>query len=387
MQQRTPEFDQAIREDHFSVVEAEVFRRGQSLGAIPVLGGDWTDDRFASVRRRCSLSLPALPELIPTKDWKADNGLWPVGNEVQLRVGVQYDDGSTESVPAGRYRLTRPTLQDTGVDITLTVEGYDRSRVVSRNRFTKPYAVRKGTDYATAIKALIKSRIPTLAETDYRFIMTTNGSSGGRSFSTPDLLFTNNDDPWTKATEMAESIGAELFFDSLGRIVLRAVQDVANAPVVWDYAEGDGTNLLTVDRSLDDETAYNGVIVDSSNTQLPKPIHAEYWDTDPSSPTYYDPSSPSFSTYGAVPYFMNTEYITTQAQANQAARSNFDKVSGISEQVAFSAIVHPAHESGDVVSISRARANVNDIYIMDSIRCGLGYTGTMDVATRTRRAS
>jgi len=386
MQFRSAEFDVQVSGNHRVSVEAELFLRGESVGTIPVLGGDWTDDRKANVRRSCRLSLPPTAELIPAAEWSGDGGLWPIGNEIQLRSGLVLPDGTPELLPVGRYRISKPVVNDSGSSITLSVEGYDRGRAVSRARFSSPYSIPSGTDYATAIRDLLLSRVPSLAPSDFRF-MATDGSDGGPVFTTPGLLFTSQDDPWVKAMEMAQSFGAELFFDGSGDPVLRLERDPSINEPDWDYSEGEGTNLLGVDRSLDDEASYNGVVVTGSNSELPAPLHAEHWDTDPSSPTYYDPALPEASFYGPVPFFMDSQYIMTQAQADLAAQNNFLRVSGITETVNFNAIVHPAHESGDIVRVKRDRVNVDNVYVMDSVKCGLGHSGIMNATTRSRRVS
>jgi hypothetical protein len=303
-----------------------------------------------------------------------------------LSSGIEFYDGTRELLPVGRYRISKPHVTDSGSEIALTVEGYDRSRSVSRARFTVPYAVLSGTDYATAIKNLLKSRLPILTDADFKF-MATDGSDGGPIFNTPGLLFTNQDDPWQKALEMAQSFGAELFFDGEGKPTLRLERNPSYNAADWEYVEGDGSNLLRAERSLDDETSYNGVIVNSSNSELTKPIHAEYWGTNPDSPTWYDPTQPELSAYGPVPYFMDSQYVITQEQADLAAYNNFIRVAGITEQVNFDAIAHPAHESGDLVRVTRNRIHVDAIYVMDSMRFGLGHTGVMNVGTRMRKVT
>jgi hypothetical protein len=385
MLDRTAEFDKEIKRSHFSLVRLDLYRRGElRFEDLDVLGGDWSDDKTASIRRRGTLQLPPIEELIPSRTWEEDAGLWPVGNEIQLKVGVKYTSGAEELLDVARLRISRPTVVDDGDALTLGVEGFDRSRSVSRARFTQPYVVVAGSDYATAIHDLILSRIPSLREDEFIF-MRTDGSGGSSSFKTPLLTFMQDDDPWAMATEMAQSCGAELFFDGSGRCVLRPERDPSHEDPDWEYHEGKGTNLLSVDRSLDDEQAYNGVIVDSSNTELTAPIHAEYWDANPASSTYYDPGNPDASVYGPVPFFMESQYITTQAQANAAASNNFLRVSGLTEKISFSAIKHPAHEAGDILSMRRGRVKLEGVYVMDSFNCGLGVEGTMSGTTRERR--
>jgi hypothetical protein len=88
--------------------------------------------------------------------------------------------------------------------------------------------------------------------------------------------------------------------------------------------------------------------------------------------------------YGRYPSFMNVQYITTQQQANDAARANFLRTAGIPERVGFTAGGHPAHESGDIISLKRNRVKVNGIYIMDGLTQTLGYQGDMNATTRQR---
>lgn len=381
---RTAEFDKEIKRSHFSVVQADLYKPGniEPIG-LNVLGGSWADDKTALVRRRLTLQLYPHEAIIPSNSWSTDAGLWPLGTEIQLRVGVKYTSGATELMDVCRARISKPTIADDG-SLSLGVEGFDRGRSVSRARFTQPYTIPSNRDYATSIHDLVLSRLPSLRPDEFIF-METDGSDGYGIFKTPLLVFMPDDDPWEMAQNMARSFGAELFFDGSGRCVLRPERDPSYETPDFDYQEGDGTNLLTVERSLDDETSYNGVVVDSSNSELKKPIHAEYWDTNPNSPTYYDPSKPEASTYGPVPFFMASQYITTDAQARLAAVNNFLRVTGLTETVNFSSIVNPAHESGDIITLKRGRVKLDGVFVMDTFNCGLGFTGTMSANTRQRR--
>lgn len=384
---RSEAFDTAIRGDYTSIVQADLYRSGQYRRTIEVLGGSWSDDSTAEVRRRGTLALDPVDDLIPSAAWVDDGGLWPVGNEIQLRVGLLLPSGQPELLDVARLRISKPKAVDNGTTLTLSVDGFDRARSVKRARFTQPYVVSSGRDYATAIHDLILSRIPSLRDDEFVF-MSTDGSDGNGVFKTPLLTFLPSDDPWKMAQNMAQSFGAELFFDGTGRCVLRQMRDPSYEATDWDYKEsvfGEPTNLLGVERTLDDEHSYNGVIVDSSNSELKRPIHAEFWDTNPQSATYFDPGRPTESEYGPVPFFMDSQYITTQEQADTAAVNNFLRVSGLVEDVNFASVGHPAHESGDLLGIKRDRIKVDGAYVLESFQAGLGYTGTMTGATRSRR--
>lgn len=383
MWSRSAKFDLEIKGSFTNVVTAELFWRNESQGFIPIIGGDYTEDRNAEIRRTCSVVLD--PTVIPAQSFSDDRGLWPTGSEIQLHSGIQFANGQQELIPVGRYRVSKPVITDTGDELAFKIDGYDRSRMCMRAGFTGSYQIFSGTDVARAIRDVLFTQVPWLIDHVTIDFMKTDGSDGGIPHTTPSMVFLTSDNktPWAVAQELAASVGAELFFNQKGDLILRP--EPTREEVDWDYSEGEHTNLLSVERSLDDDASYNGVILDSSNTELPQPIHAQVWDRNPLSPTYYDPGNPGDSIYGPYPYYYQSEIITTQMQAVKAAYAMLKKVGGIAENITFSAIPHPAHETGDVVRVKRARVNVDSTFTLDSLKIMLGHEGTMGVTTRTRR--
>lgn len=374
-------FLEETRGDHTAIARADLFDGATLVFAdLPVVAGTITDDSQAMFRRRftgqvaCSVEvLDLLPTTVPE-----DGGLWPLGNELRIRGGVLYDDDTEELVDMGVFRVSRPSLADVGANLTLSLEGYDRSRAMSRNKFTDPYSIAAGVNYATAIKDLIKNRLPFLVDGDFNFMATT--------FTTPLLVFDHQDDPWDMAMKMAQSIGAELFFDGSGEPVLRPEPDPVFTPSSFDFVEGEEATVLGITRDLSDEEAYNGVLV-IGETSGNAPVRATAWDTNPDSPTYYDPAIPGASKYGAVPWVVTSSYITTSAQAQAAANAELARVLGVLEHIDFNAINNPAMESGDVITLTRDRIHVDSAYILNSITMGLGSNTSMAGTTRKRRAS
>ena len=371
----------AIRKSHTVVTEADVYQGGDLVTqGIPVISGSVTDDSQAIIRRRVSLALAADASVLDalTSVVPSGGGLWPLGNEIHVRSGIRFQDDTTELVPVGVFRISRPFIQENADGVTVSIDGFDRSRAVSRARFTEPYVVSAGTNYAEAIQALIQSRLATLDATNDFIFMTTE-------HTTPQLVFTSQDDPMQMAINMAGSIGAELFFDGNGRCVLRPEPNPAYDPSVFDYVEGEDATVTEIGRDLDDEQAYNGVIVVGENSELPEPVRAEAWDTNQNSPTYYDPDYPSASLYGPVPFFISSQYVTTTQQAQDAANANLARVLGIIEKAQFGAITNPAHQSGDIITVQRQRIGMEGVNILDSITFGLGENMAMSGSTRKRR--
>ena len=372
----------ALHQSHTAVCTVDVLRHDELVAAdLPVLAGEVTDDSSAVVRRSATVQLAPTQELLDmlAVPPPADGGLWPLGNELRLRAGIQYAPGDVELASLGLFRVARPQMAVGADGAQLSLTCYDRGRSVSRARFVRPYNVTAGSNYAEVIRALVLSRLQWLTDDDFRFMET--------SYQTPSLQLTSDDDPWAEAQKMAESIGGELFFDGDGVCVLQPQPDPLYTPPVAAYSAGPLSRVLTITRDLDDEQAYNGVVVVGENTDLPAPVRAVAWDTDPRSPTYYDPWNPGASAYGPVPTFISSQYVTTQAQAQAAATANLQRVAGIVEAVEFGAVNNPAHTAGDIVTIKDERIDVDATYVLDSIRMGLGYTATMSGKTRRRRAA
>lgn len=374
-------FLHTLRYSHTKVTYVDLYRDDVPIAAeLPLLSAVVDDDRSASIRRRCDVVLAGtsdVMELLPENP-TGNGGLWPTGNELRIRSGIRYDTGEEELVPMGVFRIANPVVSNSsGGDRTVAIKGYDRSRAVSRNRFTVPYIIPiTAVNVPQEIKRLVLNRLPTLNEDEFLLMLT--------DYNPPPRAFTRDVDPWKDAAaEMAKGIGAEVFFDGLGRLVVRAAPNPLADPVSFEYVEGEEANWIELERNLDDEQGYNGVIASSQSSDNSVVVQGQFWDTNPNSPTYFDPTNPSASIYGAVPYYYVSEFIRTQEQADDAARGIFNGVTGIVESIDLSAICNPAHESGDTIKVQSTDANVDDVNLMDAIKFDL-VNGVMAAQTRRR---
>jgi hypothetical protein len=377
----SPKWEAGLRAGPTFDFKANLFRRGELIeDGIPLLGGSITDDSTATLRKRVSLNLAPTPEIIALIGHEVPEltGLWPLGNELNVLAGQLYPDGTSEYVPMGMFRISKCVMATSEGDLTIGIEGWDRSRTVSRARFIHPYNVKQGLYYHEAIQALLMSRIAFLEEEDFLFTHT--------NFKTPNLIFTGpNDDPMAMAIKMAGSVGMELLFDGVGKPVLRPIPDPQNDPPSFLYEEGPDAIILTAGRDLDDEQAYNGCIVTGETTSNATPVRGEAWDDDPLSPTYYDPDKPEASIYGAVPEFITSEFVTTKEQAVQAAIANLGKKRGVMESMKMTSICNYAHDSSDVISAKRALTGLDDVYSFESLNFGFGDAATMSATARKQR--
>jgi hypothetical protein len=183
---------------------------------------------------------------------------------------------------------------------------------------------------------------------------------------------------------MARDNGLELYFNTDGLPVLREIPNPLYDSPVYSYLPGEANILTSIARSLDDQDAFNGVVAVGNNSRLDTVVVGEAWDTNPHSPTYYDPDYPAASEYGPVPYFLDSQFITTDNQALQAALATLNTLLGIVEGVSIDAVPNFAHEAHDVIDVQRDRINVDGSYILDSFSIGLGVTGVLNGTTRKR---
>lgn len=381
MHEVSDRFRAAITQSRTIVAKAHLYRQHQMIASdIPILSGSTVDDASALIRKRLTIEFAPTDDvldLLPA-NYPDHGGLWPTGNELHLYTGIDFEDGTDpEYIHNGIFRVNRPQVQDDGDSIKVSVSGFDRGRTVQRAKFTTPYNIRAGVNYMTAIRDLLFSRIPWLTEEDIDFMET--------EYTTPVLNFGPDDDPWQQAVTMAASVGAQLYWDHHGRAVTRPEPNAEVDPPVFDYFEGEDAILTSIGRDLDDENSFNGVIVSAESTSNISPIRAEAWDTDPDSPTYYDPNNPAQSTYGANPKFITSEFVTTYAQGLAMAQSELRRELGIVEHIDFTSIVNPLHESNDVIALKRQRIHVDNVYILESINASIGDEGTMSGTTRRRR--
>lgn len=371
----------ALRYSHTVDFKASLYRRGDLIAeSIPILGGSVQDNATANIRRRCSLALAPAPDILDAlaNEVPVNGGLWPTGNELKVFAGIIYGDGTSEYVPMGLFRLSRAQLAAADGDLQIAVEGWDRGRTVSRAGFIAPWGVPQGKNYNDEILRLVKAKFPLLRDDEVTLAST--------NYKTPNLVFTGpTDDPWDKAQTMTESLGNELLWDGDGRLMSRPLPSPTAVDPVFTYIHGENCTLLTATRDLSDEQAYNGVICVGESTSNTAPVRGEAWDTDPNSPTYFDPKFPESSLYGPVPFFMQSQYVTTNPQAQDAAINNLGRVKGIVEGVSMSALNNYAHESYDPVDIEVPDIGTVGSYILEQITFGFGDSPTMTAIARKRR--
>lgn len=363
-------FLDALSSDHTEENTVELWAGREFVMDLNIDGpsSTMTVDGTADTLRYCNLTLadPLVPGLTP------DN-LWPIGPEIKIFSTMYWPGNNSYKIQQGVYRLSKPNSSITGTEPVVTkLDGYDYSKVIARNRWTKPWQIEADTNVITAIVDIARNRLPNvefdvIAAPSPILVPETTLEHGGSS------------NPMKDMKDLGDAAGLDVFFNHEANLVIRAVTDPATTAPVYDYLDDDESITVAMNRAIDEEQGYSGVVLLGSHPDA-KPVAAESWDYDALSPTFVN-------TYGFVPYFIDTQFISDAqlAQPQMMADSKLLQVKGIMEQVTYNAIANFAHEQGDVVSMESEALNVLSTSVLDAFSRNLEPGSPLQATTRKSR--
>lgn len=371
-----------LQSNHQAVVLAVATdASGGILAVLPVIDGHVKADGTLTTRRTCSITVSAAdPTLVPIS---ATSALTPFGNRLFLYRGVTYSSASTwpsnitvnvgalyqpsyyELVPIGVYEITTVTVEDTGRDFLITVEGSDRSFAISQHKLLAPYVISAGTLVSTVVR--------NLCQRQNNLVL----NLGQSTYTVAAQTLKEGSDPWAEAARIALEAGFLLYADVNGVINMQPMPTFsANQATVGSFTEGTGGMLVKANRKFTRIGVYNDIIVSGENTGLTTPLRGQAQDQNPNSATYIG------GNYGDVVAFYRQTTPTTQAQVDAAAANLLLQNKWASDQLTIDAIPNPALDVYDAVSVTRARLGVNGAYIVDAISLPLRYDAAMTVSLR-----
>lgn len=352
---------------------------------LPLINGDIALDITAAVRGTASLKFAEV-DLVPRSN---DAILAPYGQKLQVFRGL-YIPGVTqpELVSLGKFVIQRTRVRDTpGGGVEIDVSASDRSQNVIDAEFEDIETVGPGDLFTDAILEIVGGGVPI---PEYEFIE--------KDSLSPTLTGEQGDDRWAFAQTMASALGCDLYYNNQGILTL-SLRQIATDPHVLSITEGvDGVevnppeveedpSLLEVDKELSRENAHNKWIVNGDNPDDIEgtPPTATAIDDDPDSPTRYG------GPFGKKPEIWNSAFITDNDQAQDAAEGKKAKERGISLELNFGSLVHPALEPDDVVFVKRTRKSrttgeivhiANESHVLDSLNIPLMPDQNMTGKTR-----
>ena len=347
---------------------AELWRDGVKAVDVTITAGQVSIDRARDVRRILTATLLDLDATLTPND--AHDLLTPAGTQLRCWRGLMLPDGTLEEVPVGLFRLVDPQVALTSNGVQITVSGQDESMTVQANRFTSAYRIAAGTPVGEGLARLLRDR--------HRYLTIRDDTPAGVTFDAAVTLASGADSaPWTQAQSLAGQHGFDINIDPSGVAVIRPLPTGKNTPAAV-YERGAEAVITAITRGFTAERTYSGVVVTGEPPDR-LPVTSILWDTDTNSPTFAD------GRFGRKPYFITSQLIATQAQADATAQAWLPLVSGIMEQVTWDQVVNPALDVFDVVAVTDPDVKLAAAQLMiDSLTIPLDHASTMTAVTRSR---
>lgn len=398
MQQVSARFNEAITGYARMRVDVDVVRGNNTLGSLLFKSGTVTQDATGETFRTVSLEVEDVADA-----WSLLNS---PGNELVIRNGVVYADGTTELVDQGVYFIDSDLTRNTGSG-TISVNAADRSRKIARAKWLKPWQLAKDTNIITALQTVLVTAWPGIEDIN-----------GALNLGTSDKVLTTNitfaagesSNPWLDAVEIAKAYSLRLYVDAQGRFCT-SLFDTSNTSV-WSF----GGSTSPLETSKTDKASmsevYNTVVVTAEGADVSTPITVVAQDVDALSPTNVN------GLFGIAPKYITSSLITTEEAAIELGQTELVKCKGLSRSLDWEQLSHPAIEAGDCVEWTtitgyenipvtsdfdvdvilesssgalpatptlRRAITTSNLYIIDRLSCGLDAAGAMPVQAREVR--
>jgi hypothetical protein len=378
---------------------ADVLIAGEKVDELPISSGNMTDEADAEIRRRCNLVVPGLHDYIPST---SSDYLWPVGNiEVGLVGSMDFGRGVVSGdLPLGVYRVQKPRIALLeGGDRAISFEGYDRAMTVQRAKLRSATTLAQGVNIGEFIFGIVEDRLP--EGSPLQFVTT--------DVSPYTIQWDIGDDPWTRCQELARGWGLQLYFDARGVCVLEEITDPIERGPDFVHTTGETLEVLestgilagvaveeratvkSAEWTIDDEDAYNHIIVRGENTDSHFEVYGEAFDTDPNSPTWIGGQNLLDPDFGKSPFgdklnVLTNQFVQTNQQATTAAYAELILALGLQEEVSVRTFWLP-HEANDIVLIKIPELEIQNTYVLDAVGMDFNIASDMQLSTRQRRTT
>lgn len=251
----------------------------------------------------------------------------PITAEVRAWY-ILVDDPSGEEfpIPVGTFVLGDSKESSPGV---IALEGTDRWTRVKDARFPTPVQTSGNTvDAITSLLVGADSRIEVIVDAGV-------GSGTHRA----SVWERDRDEAVVK---LAQSIGATVFFDPMGRAHISPLASLERPPY-WQVSAGRGGVRLGRSRGISREKTYNGVSVTGDPGNGAAPVYGSAYDLNPSSPTRWG------GPFAKRTRFYTSSLVSTTAQANATAASMLASVLGVTRTLNLRTLAHPGLDAMDVI--------------------------------------
>lgn len=301
-----------------------------------LVGGSVTVDMTRDERRALDVVIENDDKALKVDD--PNNGFW-YDKILKVFWGIKYFDNGVEKLwetQIGEFMIDQITEQRFPHTVAVTGRDYTKkclvSLIQSSVQFSQYTAIETIIGALAANAGIVKMALPFT----------------GQSYAR-DVVFERGTPRWKVMTQLADSIGYEVFFTGSGYLTMRPYGDPVMSPVSWIFQSGtdDGT-LVKYQRSANDSRIKNHIIVTGAAitdlTGITETIFAERKNEDPNSPT-------RIARIGDRVDLVQSDYITNTYQADQLAQSRL-RIGALEEyEVNFDSVIIPWLNAGDIVDV------------------------------------
>lgn len=326
-------------------------------------------DRGSDVRRSLSVSI-ADPASWPTSDTDTFN---VYGQQIYVEAGLTYLDGSSERVPLGTFVITSISGNIHTGPLTISAAGLEI--LLKRSLWESATST---TGYASPA-AFIGFHIP---DTVPGASFVNASTRGTEALATK--TWDSGSDKWAALSEVASSVGCELFCNANGTFVLANIPDPEDLSVtpVWDVTTGQNGVMVSAEMALTADEVFNRVVVTGENTSdnVP-PSSGEAKITGATDPLRWG------GPFGKVTKTYSSSLVTSDANANATAIALLRKYRSPNRTVSLSTVPNPALDAGDRIRVNYGPSGpAPEIHIANSFDIPLSVkSGAFNISTVSGR--
>lgn len=377
-------FLKAVRGSHQVAVRARIVPPGQTgtqpnglflptdkssdppstWGALLPESGDVTTDMTADVQSTLAM--------IAKYSWpiKTTDPGTPYGQEIYVERGLVYGNGTRELVGLGYFRIDKIS-QGIVPDGPISIAGSDRMARVKDGRNIIPVQYPGSAFVGDVLDAVIGAVVP-----GFISVYETSFYNGLTAYQTPLVSEHVLDrDRLAFVQDILQSYGKYGYFGYDGKFYVKSIPDTTKAKAVFTLNHGKNGVLATMNRELSREGVSNVFVAQGQPIGESAPVQAIVSDNTPTSPTYT-------ATFGFVPTFYESAFLTTSDQCAVAAAGMFLKQRGLPYSVGLGTVPNPALEGYDVVNVTYADTANTETHVIDRISYPLDVETPMAIDTR-----
>lgn len=264
-----------------------------------------------------------------------------------------------EEVLMGYFDLASTEVKDGGSGPVVDITGQSFERRLNLAGFWQMNGFGASQPAVSAAMAVILEAMP-----QTQFIVTQSAATIG------ELTWKSSDNRLTKITDLLTLAGMEGGFNRSNVFTIQPApipSSFGTQQAQWDVIDGVNARVATLNtasRKFSDEDSFNGVVVEGTSQSTPNtpPVSAVVWNTNQTSPLYFDPTNPGASTMGPRAKFVHSELAHTTNDAYSIAQIELAKVLMLTDTIDAEVPANAEIQMGHFVRLVCDSLGVDGIY-------------------------